>query len=331
MMRSEPKRDARRTRLACAVVGALALLTARASAQQDAAADGGSASGAQRDSSAVIDEVVVRGRRLSEIEFDIRDYITDFVVEVAASPPGRGYARWRDRVCVGVHNLRTAAAQYLVDRISRLALDMGLEPGEPGCAPEVIIVFATDADAVASDLVENEPRLFRPVAGHAGMNLPLAALDRFRQSDEPVRWWHVSMPVDARTGQPAIKLPGSRRAPVVAVAGPSRIHSGISDDLRRAIIIVDVEQISGLTWEQLGDYLALISLAQIEPDANPAAFDSILNLFRTPEYYSGLTDWDRSYLRALYTFDQERYPELQRSAVVDRIARQEREVANGTD
>lgn len=301
-----------------------ALLTAPVSAQEIASDDSDS-SRSQGESSGIMEEVEVRGRRMSEIEFDLRRFVLDFVLEVTAAPPGRGYARWQNRVCVGVHNLAKDPAQYLVDRISLLAAEVGLEPGEPGCTPEVVIIFTTDANEVATHMVENDPRLFRPVAGHAGTNLPLEALDRFKESDRPVRWWHVSMPVDARTGQPAMELPHSDGPPTISVAGPSRIYSGVRDDLKRVIVIVDGSKLTGTSWQQLGDYLAMVSLAQIDPNAQPDAFDSILNLFDTPQFYSGLTEWDRSYVRALYNFNQERIPSLQRNELTSRMTRRERE------
>jgi hypothetical protein len=274
-----------------------------------------------------LDEVVVRGRRLEDIEDDLRLYIRDFIGEVVARPPGRGFARWRRNVCVGVHNLENSAAQYLVDRISSAVLDVGLAPGEPGCRPDVNILFATNAKEMAAVMVESQPRVFRPVGGDAGMNLGLAALDDFVQSDRAVRWWHVSMPVGAMTGMPAIEVNKNcgqvHCPPVTSVAGPSRIHNGTRDELMYVIILVDAMQLKGTTWQQLGDYLAVLSLAQIDPQTNPAAFDSILNLFTNPAAYSGLTDWDRSYLRALYALDQERITSLQMNEIVSLIAEQE--------
>ena len=269
-----------------------------------------------------IDEVVVRGRRLSEIEGDLRIVVRDFIGDVVAVPAGRGYARWHRSVCIGSHNLESTAAQYVVDRISQLALEVGLTPGEPGCQPDVIIIFTTDAKQVASVMVENWPRLFRPSAVSSDLTLSRAALDEFAESERAVRWWHVSMPVDARTGQRAIRLSGDP-IPVVGVAGPSRIHNGTRDDLRSVFIIVDGTKLAGTTWQQLADYLAVVSLAQVHPDANPAAYDSILNLFSNPNAYSGLTDWDRSYVRALYEFDQERRPQAQTGDLVSKMARRE--------
>jgi hypothetical protein len=153
------------------------------------------------------------------------------------------------------------------------------------------------------------------------------ALEEFVASDEPVRWWHVSLPVDARTGGAAIEIDktcgNAHCPPYVSVAGPSRIHSGTRDDLMYVLIIVDATKLNGTTWQQIGDYLAVVSLAQIDPKADPAAFDSILNLFTNAAAYSGLTDWDRSYIRALYEFDQERIASLQTNEIVGLIADKE--------
>ena len=274
----------------------------------------------------VVDEqVIVRGQRLSELEFDLRIHIKDFVSEVAAPARARGYARWRHGVCVGVHNLETMNAQYIVDRISSLALEVGLEPGEPGCGHQVNIVFSTNAREMASLLVESEPRFFRPAMGHAGMDLGLEGLDKFAQSEKAVRWWHVSMPVDARTGVSVMRLPG-QPPPVVLKVGASLLHEGIRDNLQTVLIIVDSTKLAGTTWQQIADYLAIVSLAQIDPSADPAAFDTILNLFSNPPAYSGLTDWDHSYLQALYAFNQERDARLQRNLIVSEILKRERSI-----
>jgi hypothetical protein len=303
---------------------AATLLLAEAAAQEPAAPP---APPGATDAPQGMDEVIVRGRRLEDIETDLRIYIRDFIGEVVATPPGRGFARWYRDVCIGVLNLEAGAAQYIVDRISSLALEVGLAPGEPGCRPDVNIVFATNARETAAQMVENQPRLFMPVGGNAGMDLGRVALDQFVEHDRPVRWWHLSLPVDARTGAAAIELDKScgnpHCPPYVAVAGPSRIHDGTRDDLMYVLIIVDASQLKGTTWQQIGDYLAVVSLAQIDSNANPAAFDSILNLFTNPGAYSGLTDWDRSYVRALYELDQERITSMQLNQIVSLIAERE--------
>jgi hypothetical protein len=296
----------------CALVGFLAAsifspaYAQRASARADRAASAPAAP-------VVGDEVIVRGRRMSEIENDLRIEIGKFIDEIAAAPMGAGLARWDKSVCVGVHNLEMTAAQYLVDRIARLALDVGLRPEDPGCIPDVLIVFTTDGKYLANYLVDKRERLLRPT-NFGRVHRGIAGMVRFAATDQAVRWWHISMPVSANSGAQA--LTGS-----VAVSGPSRIHSGIVDELRRVYIIVDSTKLTGTTWEQLGDYLAVVSLAQVDLETNPETFDSILNLFTNPKAYSGLTDWDRTYVRGLYDFDQERAPFLQRGVLTNEMLR----------
>lgn len=272
------------------------------------------------------DVVIARGRRMSEVGPELEDYVSEFVGQIAAPPPGAGYARWQRRVCVGVYNLEADPAQYIVDRVSQAAMDVGLDPGDPGCNPDVLVVFTLDGKAMASHMVETQPLMFRPVGGEGGVQLGFDALDRFASSDRAIRWWHVSMPTDPRTGQPAIRLPIGDGAPPVLTdggGGGSRIYRQLRDDLMYALIIVDATKLTEVTWEEIGDYIAFVSLAQIDPDAAPEAFDSILNLFANPTAYSGLTDWDRNYLRALYSFDQQRQPRVQTVELINEMARRE--------
>src|SRR3954447_13195055 len=95
---------------------AVAALIAAPGVAQDSPAQ---AAARTADASQPVDEVIVRGRRMSEIESDLRIYIDKFLREVAKPATGRGYARWERSVCVGVHNLESTAAQYIVDRISQ--------------------------------------------------------------------------------------------------------------------------------------------------------------------------------------------------------------------
>ena len=73
------------------------------------------------------------------------------------------------------------------------------------------------------------------------------------------------------------------------------------DQLYRSIIIVDIEAVAGLSTTQLGDYLAMVSLSQVDPEAETGAYDTILNLFDNPSAVPEMTAWDRAYLTALYS------------------------------
>ena len=237
-----------------------------------------------------LEDIVVQGRRIDE-------RVRGFIDEIVAAPAGRGPARWRDNICVGVANLRGDAAQYLADRVSEVALDIGLEPGEPGCKPNILIIGTDDGAGMARGLVTARRNVFWP--GGSGMNRSRAALEAFQTNDHPVRWWHISLPVDSQTGTLAVRLPGEN-PPTVAKTTAGRLRTTIRNDLGRVIIIVDMTKADGLDLRQIADYAAMIAFSQVDPDADTQDYDSILSLFRRPQTTPQLTEWDMAYLKALY-------------------------------
>lgn len=261
-----------------------------------------------------LEDVVVDTRRLEDAAEDYVDLVADPVRR-------RGLARWKEGVCVGVANLRPEVAQYLADRVSDVVRSVGLRAHEPDCHPSVLIVATADAADFTREFVAMRPRLFR--VGASGMDQGSGALRDFIESDRAVRWWHISLPVDSETGMPIVRFPGQVAgaaaagggegmstaqdyAPITAVNAPSRITDQYEDVLKRVFIIVDVDKLEGTNIEQLGDYLGMIALAQIDPDADTGQFDTILNLFREPRLApEGLTGWDRAYLDGLYAPDSE--------------------------
>ena len=266
-----------------------------------------------------VEDIVVLGRPLEEAA-------RDFVYSLTVPARGRGLARWRDTVCVGVVNLRGEAAQYLADVISTRAEDLGLEVGEPGCSPNVIITFADDGAAMARAMVEAEPAAFR--VGGSGMDLGRAALGRFQEGDAPVRWWHMALPIHAETGRIAVRIPGevdnegNPSAPTLSTFG-SMLTSSVRDDLNKVIVIVDVDGVAHLTGPQLADYLSMIALAQIDPRGEIEGFPTILNVLDDPAVADGMTDWDLAFLRGLYRDDRalRRNPAVLASGIASDLAR----------
>ena len=292
----------------------VALAAGAAAAQEPAARPAGPQAAAQ------LDDVVIEGRQLETL-------VREFVTEVSQPANHRGLARWNRPICVGAVNLRNDVGQFVVDRISDLARELDVEAGEPGCRPNVLIVAADDGAALASALVEDRPRNFD--LRHNGTDAGTRAFRNFRTGDQPVRWWQISMPINSDTGERAVRLPGDEGAPIIRVFAASRLRTQIRDDMVRSIIIVDVERLAGASVVQLADYLALVALAQVDAEADTSAFPTILNLFDDPASApAGLTDWDRSYLTALYEHDQLRINRnSQVEAVAEAVTRDRREAA----
>lgn len=251
-----------------------------------------------------VEDIVVNGRPLD-------DMARDFVSEISRPANRRGLARWRDEVCVGVVNLPAAHAQFMVDRISDVAATVGLEPGEPGCDPRVIVIATDDGASMAKSLVGGEEGIEFNL-GSTQTDAGTRALREFQNSDRAVRWWHTSLPVDADTGQLGIRLDGQIGAdgepyiPVINRFAASRLNSELRDDLVRVVIVIDVTKLEGTSFEQLADYVSLVALAQIDADAQTADFDTIMNLFNSSGAPSNLTPWDIGYLQALYSSHPQR-------------------------
>lgn len=262
-------------------------------------------------------DVIVDGRPIDQ-------RVRSFVDEVIAAPNGRGPARWSSRICVGAVNFRNDAAQFMVDRISQVAVDIGLDIGEPGCRPNILVIGSSDGAGFARGLVEARPAVFRP--GGSGMTLDRAALDAFQSGQAPVRWWHVAVPTNADTGQIATRMPGYE-PPVISSTVSSRLRTRIRNDLNRVIVIVDVNRATGKNFAQLADYVAMVSFSQVDADADISGYDSILNLF-TQSGSTALTGWDRDYLHALYSAELDRASPVQQAGEIQRLmARRERNAA----
>jgi hypothetical protein len=69
----------------------------------------------------------------------------------------------------------------------------------------------------------------------------------------------------------------------------------------------------------------MVSLAQVDPNVLPTDYDSILNLFGTGIPPRGMTDMDRTYLRALYEMDTMLLPRAQRGMLSSKMVREQRE------
>lgn len=277
-----------------------------------------SAVAGQDETATTLEDVVVDGRPVAAVA-------QAFVEAVAAPPRDRGLARWFGAVCVGVVNVRPEVAEPLIDHISAVALDVGLRIGGPGCQPNIVIAFTTDAADMATSVVDRNRRAFH--LGVGGLDRGKVALQAFQTIDRPVRWWHVSMPVVGETGARAIRMPGDG-SDVIYVPGEGRANNGrpITDSLNKVIVIVDVDQIQTANLAQLGDYLAMVTLAQVDLEGSTEGFDSILNLFENPARTQGLTEWDQAYLDVLYdAYPQRVNRNAQSSDLARRVTRTRRE------
>ncbi|WP_087138890.1 hypothetical protein [Brevundimonas diminuta] len=238
-------------------------------------------------------EVVARMRATQ-----VRERVNAFIESNMAPPHGRPLARWNKPVCVATAYLNPQYAQAVIDRVAARIIEAGGDVAEPGCKVDIMIVGTDDGPRTAKELVKDDPRGYRPSRGSTDRGG--RALRRFQEGDAPVRWWHVSLPVNVDTGELAVRLDGEDY-PTNTVRDASRLRSNVRDDLARVTVIVDFTQTSQVQSSALVDYIAFVALAQVNPEGDLDGQDTILNLFERPTEYAAMTQWDRDYLAALYS------------------------------
>lgn len=279
--------------------------------------------GALQGAAAQDGEVVVTAPNQSEA-----DRVRNFVG--AMTIPGRRAAlpRWGRDICPGVAGMAGAQAQAINDRVARIALDLGLPVGASGCNANIVVVFTRNSDEVAATYTQNNGLVSTRTGGTR------ETVRAFAETPRAVRWWHVSTTSTdgfeverdsgagintSRADNPAetdesagggdgatARTPGPQASDEVAngtrVRGASRLRANVELNLARVLIIVDADRVNGVRLGALADYIAMVSLAQINPDVDVTAAPSILNLFSQA---SGpkpdrITQWDVAYLAGLY-------------------------------
>lgn len=212
----------------------------------------------------------------------LREAVQSFVEEVGVSRREQNLARWDRRVCVGVVNMTPRYAQALADQVSGVAMVIGLNAGDPGCRPNILILADSNGDALAQALVAEDPQVFRPDIGNT--NLGQDALAHFQTSGAPVRWWQVTY---MRTSQFGVTA--------------SRIRESHEQGLGHVIIILDTSRIGSVSFASLADYISMVALAQVDARLDANGYDSVFNLFNEgADRTQRMTDWDLAYLQALY-------------------------------
>lgn len=247
-------------------------------------------------------DIVVTASRLDEM---IREFVGEVTVEQQAE---NQIARWNRKICPQIAGLPARQAQFIADRIAQRAHQVHLRPGGPNCQVNILIFVTPDADRFTRELTSQFPMVFNPRVPNMHQQ-DNAALERFVGSDAVVRWWHVSQTTMYEgqvvpNGTPRAGRSGEiRDVPVMRTGVTSRIQRTTRQDFNRAIVVVDAAGAAGYRFDALADYVAMVTLAQLNPDADTSSNDTILNLFSAAPSAqpASMTTWDVAYLDGLYS------------------------------
>ncbi|HEX3677043.1 MAG TPA: hypothetical protein VHU79_06610 [Sphingomicrobium sp.] len=226
--------------------------------------------------------IVVEGR--------LKQAISGFVQRLTQSGPTDQIARWKDEVCPLVLGIDPSEARFMEQRIGELARTVRLRAGGSSCLTTMAVVITSDPKAFIDDLLRNYSITLRADGWDR--------LKRFVESTRPVRWISATDECGFSCG----------------LAG-SRIRKDTRPSLAAMIVVVDANQLNGVNIGELSDYVALVALSNPN-DRSSTHHNSMLALFDDPRMSNAsfeLTDFDRSFLAALYHAPIDRSANAQRA------------------
>ena len=222
-----------------------------------------------------------------------------FVAQISTRPYGAlTLGRWETPVCPEIVNLDGEKAAMILWRIRMRAVQVGAPVADGDCRPNVSIVMTADGSATATAFVDFSPRSFR--VSPRGTQRSRAELGQFKDSDAPVRWWHVSGLYDTHH-RTFLSTSGSTPS-IVSSDGNVYFNQDRRQAFLSALVIVDVSRLQSIDLNTLADYLAFVILAEIEPQPEGRSVSSIVNVWQDAGV-EALTAWDTGYLRGLYGAD----------------------------
>jgi hypothetical protein len=204
------------------------------------------------------------------------------------------FSRWKIPICPRVMGMAPAAAYMVEKRIRDVAQEIGapLDRRDP-CAPNIVI-FVTGRQQILLDaMVAKDHWLFD--AGDTTVRYPVQAwyMNVLRDYDGGL---HMDVPWESI-------CPDCSTPPPIP-ANDTWLHTGIQAQMGTEVILADIAAISGLTLGELGDYLALMVLAQTPATGRCQPAPSIANLFlkdcEADFHTTALSDADMAMLTALY-------------------------------
>ncbi len=286
-----------------AAAGLLSSLSAQAAAPA-ASSNTGASSAAGEPAAATPGpaEVTVFAQRLK-----LEARITNFVYGIAVLENEEAVARWQRPVCPLVTGLAQDRGEFVLERLSEIARMTGVPLADEHCRPNLFIFVTSEPKELLQAM---EKRYFGLTFGNATPS----EVDEFINTPRPVRVWHSpywtpngatplahGVPPSAQILGGGLSSPPTYNTP--GAIGASRLMAPGSWTFGNVYVVVDEKQVHGVSQGQFADYIAMVSLAEIKPNANPGGdAHSILTLFagKPQAAPAALSDWDQAFLKSLY-------------------------------
>lgn len=238
----------------------------------------------EQQSDAKLNTITVEAQRES-----LKRQVSTFVSSIAAQRFGDSLARWEKPtiICPQVAGLPRDEGEYILARLSQIALVAGAPLGPERCKANFYVIVTEKPNELLKGLEKKHPEMYT--------NGYYTLIRKFESATSPIRVWYNAELYDDY---------GRRLEGSASGSTASNIAFSSMRDLTSVIVIVDTQRVreSGVTFGQIAAYIAMVGLAELRSEPKIGAAPTILSLFSTSDSKRppGLTSWDQAYLKALY-------------------------------
>jgi hypothetical protein len=247
-----------------------------------------------------IETITVEAARARE---KVAQQVNQFVSTIAVKRWDQSLANWQLEIpiCPLVAGLPRADGEYMLTRLSQIAMSAGAPLAPDHCKPNFFVVVTSEPDALLKAWSKRDVRMFENGDDHG-----YTEIRKFLDAKVPVRVWYNAEIYNSDGTPLKYEISGAFkgfRATSSAVA--TKIRFNTVRDLASVIVLIDAPRARGISFGQLAAYVAMVGLAQIKSDSKVSDTPSILQLFYDAgrPAPAGLTQWDEAFLKGLYHSD----------------------------
>jgi hypothetical protein len=260
-------------------------------------------------------------RDQKELEREVSSFVSSAVVR----PFDESLARWISPICPLVGGLPRREGEFILARVSQVALAAHAPLDTEHCRANLLIVVTPEPARLLKEWWTRDPKMFNDVHGKGAIN-------SFIDSGRAVRVWYnkawssVDGEIPSSGGSALIGVASSSMSsggegmggatgsatafiglPANPVVDPTKLKYFVVEALTQVLVIVDRNQLTGVDFGQLADYVAMVGLAELKQDVHSTVPPTILSLFDTGVGNTssrGLTNWDEALLQSIYDTEQ---------------------------
>jgi hypothetical protein len=247
-----------------------------------------------------IETITVEAARARE---KVAQQVNQFVSAIAVKRRDQSLASWQLEIpiCPLVAGLPRADGEYMLTRLSQIAVSAGAPLAPDHCQPNFFVVVTSEPDALLKAWSKRDVYLFDNGDDHG-----YTEIRKFLDAKMPVRAWYNAEIYNSDGTPLKYEISGPFKGfRVTSHAVATHIRFNTVRNLASVIVLIDAPRARGISFGQLAAYVSMVGLAQINIDAKASDTPSILQLFSDAgrQAPTGLTRWDEAFLKGLYHSD----------------------------